>query len=349
MLTMRARGAKKIYYIRGTVSYGDRRIDVPEFSSGTSSRDAASNLMAQHEQRLFKQLMFGPEAQVAQATMADAFEAYLNKPTPPNSSDRLRLTKLNEAIGGLPLNDPLTAWRIFRNDHLLKHEPSGQDRYRSLLQSAVNVFRAERGLDKVKVPAIKFHNERVRFLSLEEQDLLISCYVPHVQPIILVLAFQGARTQDALQLQWGRQGVDIKTGEIWIYDAKTRKFRMVPMHPRVLKALTELWETRGRPTSGHVFLSRLGKPYQDTRKAKIQGGNPLKSAHRTACKRAGITDFTLHDWRHHFASHCMMAGVDIESLRQLGGWVDYRMVKRYTAVDAKHLRASIAKLGERTG
>ncbi|HEU4921463.1 MAG TPA: site-specific integrase, partial [Burkholderiales bacterium] len=252
--------------------------------------------------------------------------------------------KMNELIGDLGLSDPHAAWRKYREAYLTKHKPAGQDRYRSVLQSAINYFRAERGLAKIQIPTIKFKNERVRFLSEEERDLLISCYLEHVQPIILVLCFQGPRTQDALQLKWGRQGVDVENGDIWIKDDKTQTFRMVPMHPRVHAALLALWEKRGRPNSGHVFLNRVGKPYQDTRKAKIQGGNPLKAAHRAACKKAGIIDFTLHDWRHHFASHCMMSGVDIESLRKLGGWASYRMIQRYAAVDTKHLRLAIAKL-----
>ena len=116
------------------------------------------------------------------------------------------------------------------------------------------------------------------------------------------------------------------------------------MHPKVEVALRELWEKRGRPKSGHLFLNRLGKPYADTRNYKIQGANPLKTAHATALKRAGILAFTVHDWRHHWASHCVMAGIDLESLRQLGGWASLKIVQRYAAVSADHLMNAIAKL-----
>lgn len=344
MLTMRQRGKARIYYIRGSVSYGSKRIDVAEYSSGTSDADAASQLMAEHEAQLREELRFGPKAQVAGATIADAFAAYLLKPNKPNASDILRVGKMNEKIGSMPLSDPHTAWRNFREANLVDQEAPGQDRYRSVLQASVNVYLRDRGLAKIQIPSIKFKNERVRFLSTSERDLLISCYPPHVRPVIVVLAFQGCRTQDALQLQWGMQGVDVPTGEIWIEDAKTKSSRMMPMHPRVQAALTELWEARGKPLSGHVFLNRIGKPYQDTRKAKIPGGNPLKSAHRTACRKAKIANFTVHDWRHHFASHCMMAGVDIESLRKAGGWASYRMIQRYAAVSTGHLRAAIGKV-----
>jgi integrase len=116
------------------------------------------------------------------------------------------------------------------------------------------------------------------------------------------------------------------------------------MHQRVYEALLPLWEARGRPTEGHVFLNRKGQPYQDTREAKVQGGNPLSKAHATACRRAGIEDFTIHDWRHHWASHCVMSGIDLETIRRLGGWESLRMVERYASVSNEHMRAELSKL-----
>ena len=105
-----------------------------------------------------------------------------------------------------------------------------------------------------------------------------------------------------------------------------------------------LWEKRGRPEEGHVFLNRLGKPYTDTRDLVIQGGNPLTRAHTSACARAGIADFTVHDWRHHWASHCVMAGIDLITIMRMGGWKSLRMVQRYAAVDTTHMNEAIRKL-----
>lgn len=344
MLSMRKRGKAQNYYIRGTVTLGEKRIEVPEFSSGTRDRDAAAHLMALKEQELREQLMFGQRAQVARATIADAFAAYLDKPNRPNSSDIVRVAIMNERIGNLSLADPHSAWTTFREGHLLRHAAAGQDRYRSLLQAAINYFHADRNLPPIKIKAIKFDNKRVRFLSHGQRDLLISCYVPHVQPIITFLAFQGARTQEALQVQWGIDGVDLDRGSIWLGRTKNGDPRSVPLHPTVEAVLRPLWESRGRPDRGHVFLNRLGKPYQDTRDAPIQGGNPLKRAHATACERAGIQDFTVHDWRHHWASHCVMAGIDLETLKRLGGWKSLRMVERYAAVCSAHMTEAIRKL-----
>ena len=344
MLTLRQRGKNKIFSVRGSVTLGDKCITVSERSSGTSDKSAATWFENQLENDLKNELMFGKKAQVAKATFADAFSAYLSKPKAPNSSDVLRIGILNEHVGTRSLSEPLATWNYFRAAKILGHAPAGQDRYRSVLQAAINYYYTELGLPKIKIPAIPFNNERVRFLELDERDLLISCYAPRVQPIIIVFAYQGPRTQEALQLQWGINGVDLERKRIYFGRTKAGKPLTTPMHPKVEVALRTLWEERGRPISGHVFLNRVGKPYADTRNYKIQGGNPLKKAHANAIKRAGILDFTVHDWRHHWASHCVMAGIDLESLRQLGGWASLKMVQRYAAVSSAHLQTAIARL-----
>src|SRR3546814_17993010 len=87
----------------------------------------------------------------------------------------------------------------------------------------------------------------------------------------------------------------MEQGSIRLNHSKNAVIRSVPMHPRVMDVLRPIWEKRGQPTKGHVFLNRLGKPYSDTRKAKIPGGNPIKNQHATACRCAAIEEFTVND------------------------------------------------------
>lgn len=344
MLTMRRRGTAKNWYIRGKVSYGDRTVAVAEFSTGTTDRALASHLMAERERELRETLVFGPRVVATWSTIADAFEVYLTKPKVPNSTDVVRIGVMNERIGGMSLSDPKAAWHAFREAYLTAHAPAGQDRYRSLLQAAINVYNERHDLPPFKLKAIPFDNQRIRFLSHADRDRLIASYVEHVRPIATMFAFQGPRTQEALQLVWGAGGVDMARGTIFFARTKTGNPRTVEIHPRVDAVLRLLWVERGRPDAGHVFLNRLGEPYTDTRDLVVQGGNPLQSAHETACRRAGITDFTVHDWRHHWASHSVMAGVDLITIMRLGGWKSLRMVQRYAAVDTSHMKEAVRKL-----
>jgi integrase len=95
--------------------------------------------------------------------------------------------------------------------------------------------------------------------------------------------------------------------------------RAVALAPRTFEALLRLWRACGSPTEGKVQRRNLGSPYADTRQYSSPTGSPIKKAHATACKRAGIANFTVHDWRHHWACQCVMAGIDLETIKQEGG------------------------------
>lgn len=300
--------------------------------------------MAEHETNLRHQLMFGPSVMAVQGVLADAFASYLSKPKRPCAADVIRIGKLNEIIGDTLLRNPRQAWESFRTQYLSGHDPAGQDRYRSVFQAAINVHHERLELDPIKIKAIPFNNERVRWLPIAQRDHFIGCYAKHVQPIIKMFAFHGPRTQTALQIQWGVSGVDMEREAIMLSHSKTGVDQAVPMHPQVHAVLLPIWQARGHPSRGHVFLNKHGHPYQDTTKVKTPGGNPLKRAHETACRRAGIEDFRVHDWRHHWASHCVMAGIDLITIMNMGGWKSLRMVQRYSSVGVDHMRDAINRL-----
>ncbi|WP_230463146.1 tyrosine-type recombinase/integrase [Sphingobium sp. Cam5-1] len=78
-----------------------------------------------------------------------------------------------------------------------------------------------------------------------------------------------------------------------------------------------------------TYLTDHAPDGQDTRLTPMPGGNPLKNQHKMACKRTGIDDFTIYDWLHHWASHCVMTGIDLITIMHMGGWKSLRMAQRY--------------------
>lgn len=191
---------------------------------------------------------------------------------------------------------------------------------------------------------------RVRWLGVPHADRLLAEYPAHARPIFTLLRFQGCRTQEALQLQLANVDLDRRT--IYFERTKNGAPRTVKMHDRVVVAVTALLALRGNPQIGHLFLNSRGRPYADTRDYKWPGGNPLRSVHDTAFAKAvkagvrpnGGDDFTIHDWRHNWASWMVMEGADIETVKRLGGWKDLRSLARYMAVSTDHMDAAIARL-----
>ena len=76
----------------------------------------------------------------------------------------------------------------------------------------------------------------------------------------------------------------------------------------------------------YVFCNpETGKPYND-----------VKNAFKGACRRAGINDLHFHDLRHTFASHLVMEGIDITTVKELLGHKTLTMTLRYAHLAATH-------------
>jgi site-specific recombinase XerD len=57
-----------------------------------------------------------------------------------------------------------------------------------------------------------------------------------------------------------------------------------------------------------------------------------------------LESYTWHGNRHTFASRLVMAGVDLRTVQQLGGWQSLAMVQRYAHLAPDHLRAAVERL-----
>lgn len=340
-LTIRKRGAK--WHARGTVRVGRETRNVKEHSTGCDRKEDAQAYLAKLETELRNEILYGRDGRAHRLTIADAGLRYINRPGGVPSYDMWRIDEINDRVGDFSIARAADAWSEFEKARCGGLAPSTVNRFFSVFSSALNTLcRAE----QIEVPKIirKRGKEkvRVRFLQQKIADRVIDSYADHVRPIALTLRYQGMRVGEALRVDWSHIGW--QSSSIYIPESKNGEARTVNMHAKVRRALHRLWVGCGSPEIGRVFLNRLGKPYADPRTYDLPGGSPIRKAHATACARAGVTDFHVHDWRHHWASHCVMAGIDLETIRHEGGWKSLRMVEKYAAVSAKHRAQQMRKL-----
>jgi integrase len=179
-----------------------------------------------------------------------------------------------------------------------------------------------------KVRKVKMHQEdkRIRFISKEECQSLIAICDSHLQPIVITALNTGMRKGEVLNLRW--ENVDLRHGFILLSKTKNGERREIPINNTlrgILQGLTRRLDTH------YVFYEPAnGKPYKDVRRS-----------FKTALRRTGITDFHFHDLRHTFASHLVMAGVDLTTVSRLLGHKDIKMTLRYAHLAPAHMTKAV--------
>lgn len=172
---------------------------------------------------------------------------------------------------------------------------------------------------------------RVRYLEKEEIVKLLAKCSARLRPIVITALNTGMRRSEILNLKW--HDVDFQRDIISLWDTKNGESRRVPMNAQVR---TTLIKVKKHPESQYIFCNRKGSPLSNIRKSFF-----------TAIQKAGIINFHFHDLRHTFASQLVMAGVDINTTRELLGHKDIRMTLRYSHLSPDHKKRAVDVLGQR--
>jgi integrase len=340
-LSYRKRG--EVWHCRGSVRVGRRTFEVREFSTGCADKADAEAVGAAEEGRIRTEFInTGNVAEPSKTvTIRDCITAYKARPGGLHPFDIQRLDELDNDLGETILSATKEAWGAWLRDRGRGLAPSTIARWRSTLMAAMTYGAQEYGVATLVLNAIRGAEiERIAYLTPTQEARLLASYSQWAAPVMTLLCETGLRTQEALRLDW--RHVNWNHGALVVEHAgrrdgprtKTGKSRRVGMRPVVRDMLMAIWIKQGRPDTGPVFLNKLGKPYADTR---LIGGNPLNSAHRTACRKAGITGFRIHDWRHHFAVWFLKRGGNLRALCQIAGWSSMRMIQRYAVFEASDL------------
>ena len=179
------------------------------------------------------------------------------------------------------------------------------------------------------VKFFKLNNQRIRFLSLEEEDKLLAACDPELRRIVIAALHTGMRRGELFALQWNH--VDFTNRLVTVADSKNREPRRIPMSSTLTALLEEI--RINAPASLFVFHGKKDQPYRC-----------IRSQWERAAKKAGIRDFRFHDLRHTFASRLVMAGVDLVTVKELLGHKSIEMTMRYSHLSQDHKRRAISLL-----
>jgi integrase len=171
-----------------------------------------------------------------------------------------------------------------------------QDEARAERESA-NKWRADRGKDLMP-------------------GLLQVPFTDHLKPMVLISLNTGMRRGELFDLKWSAVNFHTKTITAAGATTKTSDTRHIPMNKETVRVLEEWKKLAGK--SRYVFPSQGGGRLED-----------VKSAWLKLLERANIERFRWHDMRHDFASRLVMAGVPLNTVRDLLGHADIKMTLRY--------------------
>jgi integrase len=179
----------------------------------------------------------------------------------------------------------------------------------------------ENPVSKVRRPSLP--KGRLRFLSDDEiTALLDSCRVSEntdLRAFVLMAITTGARRGELRALEW--QNVDVERKWAVFPVTKNGDARGIPLTQPTLEAL--------------MALERAG-PY-------VFPTDPTR-AFRTAVRRAGLQNVTLHTLRHSCASYLVRRGASLPEIGRLLGHRDVHSTNRYAHLADQHTAALVHRL-----
>lgn len=158
-------------------------------------------------------------------------------------------------------------------------------------------------------------------------------YYDHVTPLILLAINTGCRPEELLTLEW--RDIDFVHKNLTVRGvlSKNSRTRHIPLSSEAVRVAKRWKASPGSNLSGLVFPGLKGQPMDRMPRAITRI--------IAACK---LDDFRPYDFRHTFASKLALAGVDLNTIRELMGHETIQMTLIYAHLTQDHRREAIAKV-----
>ncbi len=188
---------------------------------------------------------------------------------------------------------------------------------------------------------------RGRELSLEEIKSLIANSLEEGTVIglrdaavISVLRGTGIRREELAELSL--KNVNLETGEVMIRHGKGDKDRLVYLN-EVGKELLQKWlEVRGDAPG--ALICPVNKGGKVTIRHLSSYGDGVYKLVKERAKKAGIANFSPHDFRRTFCTNLLEAGIDIFTVQDLMGHLSANTTKKYDKRGEARKKQAVQKL-----
>jgi integrase len=170
---------------------------------------------------------------------------------------------------------------------------------------------------------------RLRYLTPEECKALLDASSPTMKQVVMLALHTGMRRGEILSLTW--DGVNLREGFIELVDQKNGERSTIPLNRKAVETMQSIPR---RLDSKYLFPGKTpDKPFYD-----------LKRQFEKAVSAANLDGVTFHVLRHTCASHLVMSGVDLATVKEIMRHKTIEMTLRYAHLSPEHKKSAIAAL-----
>jgi len=180
---------------------------------------------------------------------------------------------------------------------------------------------------RVELPTV--NNMLVRYLTPDQQAVLIKALPRRFRPMVTVAINSGLRQGELFKLTWA--DVDWHVCVLTVNETKAGDRRRVPMNSVVQSMLTNLKANAMPNPTDRIF------PHD---------ARYMRRVFDQAVKASGLAPFRFHDLRHTFASRLAMQGANDRTIMALGGWKSPAMLSRYAHLSPTHLWQAVEGIAQ---
>jgi len=303
-----------------------------------SSKALAESVLAKRQTQIIEGKFFDIEQRPRIKLIAFA-KTFISSYCKPNKIswfiDEYYLKKITEFMGDIYL-DEITLMRVeeYKKHRLQFVKPATINRevtcLRTMMYKAVEWDLLKDNTIK-RVKKFKEESHRLRFLERDEIERLLAHCNQHIKNIVIFALNTGMRRGEILRLKW--DDIDFINDLIYVLITKNKEKRIIPMNSTLKQLLLSIKEGS---VNKYVFCNGTGEIVKSVR-----------TGFTNAMKRANINNFRFHDLRHTFASHLVMSGVDLNTVRELMGHKTIEMTLRYAHLSQTHKTNAVELLSQR--